>query len=44
MHALTYSGKYVFSSGPEGRISRIYTGDAAGLNALLEKVKNARKE
>tara|TARA_B110000093_G_scaffold39230_1_gene41468 strand:- start:4135 stop:5217 length:1083 start_codon:yes stop_codon:yes gene_type:complete len=44
MHALTYSGKYVFSSGPEGRISRIYTGDEAGLNTLLEKVKNARKE
>ena len=44
MHSLAYSGKYVFSSGPNGRISRIYTGDEAGLKALLEKVKNARKE
>ena len=44
MHSLASSGKYVFSSGPSGRIARIYTGDKAGLEVLLEKVKNARKE
>ena len=44
MHSLAYSGKYLFASGPSGRVSRIYTGDEAGLKVLLEKVKNARKE
>lgn len=43
MHALTYSGKYVFASGPHGRIGRVYNGDVAGLNDLVNQVKSAQK-
>ena len=43
MHALTFSGKYVFASGPHGRIGRVYTGDVAGLNDLVNEVHRAQK-
>ena len=43
MHALAYSGKYVFVSGPQGRIGRLYNGDTDGLNTLLDAIKAARK-
>ena len=43
MHALAFSGKYVFVSGPKGRIGRIYSGDSEGLNELLDAIGAARK-
>lgn len=43
MHALAFSGKYVFSSGPSGRIGRIFTGTTQELNELLGALKNRDK-
>ena len=31
MHTLAYSGKYVFSSGPKGRIGRVFHGKVEDL-------------
>ena len=41
MHSLAYSGKYVFASGPEGRIGRIFQGTKAELEQLKRAI-NAR--
>ena len=43
MHALAFSGKHVFASGPQGRIGRVFTGTVADLNKLLEQIESARK-
>jgi len=43
MHALSFSGKYVFASGPHGRIGRVYHGDVAGLTELVKQVQRAQK-
>jgi len=40
MHALAFSGKYVFSSGPSGRIGRVFKGTTQELNELLDALKN----
>ena len=37
MHALVNSGKYVFASGPKGRIGRIFKGTIADLNDLVDR-------
>jgi len=42
MHALAFSGKYVFSSGPKGRVGRVFTGTKAELNALKAQLKNSK--
>jgi hypothetical protein len=38
------SGKYVFASGPKGRISRIFKGTIAELNDLVDRIETARKQ
>lgn len=38
MHSLAYSGKYVFASGPKGRIGRIFQGTRQELNELKRVV------
>jgi hypothetical protein len=38
MHSLAYSGKYVFASGPKGRIGRIFQGTQTELNELKRAV------
>lgn len=38
MHSLAYSGKYVFASGPKGRIGRIFLGTRQELNELKRVV------
>jgi len=38
MHSLAYSGKYVFASGPKGRIGRIFIGTRQELNELKRVV------
>jgi len=43
MHALAFSGKYVFSSGPSGRIGRIFKGTTQEMNELLGALKNRDK-
>lgn len=43
MHALVFSGKYVFSSGPSGRIGRVFKGTTQELNELLGALKNRDK-
>ena len=40
MHALAFSGKYVFSSGPSGRIGRVFTGTTPELNELIGALKD----
>ena len=40
MHALAFSGKYVFSSGPSGRIGRVFTGTTPELNELIDALKD----
>ena len=44
MHALVNSGKYVFASGPKGRIGRIFKGTIAELNDLIDRIETARKQ
>jgi photosystem II stability/assembly factor-like uncharacterized protein len=43
MHALVYSGAYVFASGPHGRIGRIFTGSNSELDQLLSSLKAQEK-
>lgn len=43
MHSLAFSGKCVFSSGPSGRIGRIFTGTTQELNELLGALKKRDK-
>jgi len=43
MHALAFSGKYVFSAGPQGRIGRVFNGTKEELNELLGELKNRDK-
>jgi hypothetical protein len=43
MHALASSGKYVFASGPKGRIGRVFKGTIAELNELVAKIETAHK-
>lgn len=43
MHALAFSGKYVFSSGPSGRIGRVFKGTTEELSKLLGALKNKNK-
>ena len=38
MHSLAYSGKYVFASGPKGRIGRVFQGTRQELNELKRVV------
>ncbi len=38
MHTLVFSGKYVFSSGPQGRIGRIFNGTQKELRTLKAKL------
>ncbi len=38
MHSLVFSGKYVFSSGPKGRIGRIFNGTQKELRKLKAKL------
>ena len=38
MHSLAYSGKYVFASGPKGRIGRIFQGTRTELNEFKRAV------
>ena len=38
MHSLAFSGKYVFVSGPKGRIGRIFQGTRQELNELKRVV------
>ena len=38
MHTLVFSGKYVFSSGPQGRIGRIFNGTPKELHTLKAKL------
>ena len=38
MHSLAYSGKYVFASGPKGRIGRIFQGTQTELNEFKRAV------
>ncbi len=38
MHSLAYSGKYVFVSGPKGRVGRIFQGTKTELNELKRAV------
>ena len=42
MHSLAYSGKYMFCSGPKGRVGRIFTGTKAELDALMSELKNRK--
>ena len=42
MHSLAYSGKYVFCSGPKGRVGRIFRGTKAELDALMSQLKNRK--
>jgi len=42
MHSLVNSGKYVFASGPNGRIGRIFKGTKAELDAHMEQLKNRK--
>ena len=39
MHSLAYSGKYVFASGPKGRIGRIFLGTKQELRAVMNTLK-----
>jgi hypothetical protein len=39
MHSLAYSGKYVFASGPKGRIGRIFLGTRQELRAVMNTLK-----
>ncbi len=39
MHTLVYSGKYVFASGPKGRIGRVFNGTIEDLTKLVKRNK-----
>ena len=42
MHSLAFSGKYIFSSGPKGRVGRVFKGTRAELDALMLQLKNRK--
>jgi hypothetical protein len=44
MHTLTYSGKYVFSSGPKGRIGRVFHGKVEDLTKLKKTINSKNRD
>ena len=44
MHTLAYSGKFVFSSGPKGRIGRVFHGKVEDLTKLKKTINSKNRD
>ncbi len=44
MHTLAYSGKFVFSSGPKGRIGRVFHGKFEDLTKLKKTINSKNRD